>query len=468
MTPEQRAAAQQQAWARMTPEQRAAAQQRAAQQRAARQRQYQQHAQQVDQTAQQYSRSNYAGMRPADPHQYTVAARNAAKRQPRSKAPRIVGGIVALAVIVAAVVFIFFPPFYEVSINGITHRVNAGATFQDAINAGYASPKAGNLMAIDGSVAKEGGGEPFQATYEGTTTSDLKALLPRGAQITISNGGDTTETYTETTETVPFETRDLPTSNAAYYEGSIHIYSDGENGEQTTKIGDVSGARISEVTKQPVPAGYRGYTVDTGGEKVIALTFDDGPWHTTTKEIIDLLAEYNAHATFFVIGNQVEENPDLVREAHDNGNQIATHTYDHAAGSGKGVNLTYMSSDEQVQEITKGLEAVDNALGTQVSRVLRTPGGNYYGPLITTLHPYIDAEIGWDVDTRDWSKPGAEKIAEALKSVKPGQVVLMHDGGGDRSQTVEGLRTALPYLAQQGYKFITIDELMKYPEGASA
>ena len=79
----------------------------------------------------------------------------------------------------------------------------------------------------------------------------------------------------------------------------------------------------------------------------------------------------------------------------------------------------------------------------------------------------MDAEIGWDVDTEDWRLPGADAIASRILSVQPGQVILMHDGGGDRSQTVEGLRIALPQLVEQGYSFVTVDELIAYgaPDG---
>ena len=80
-----------------------------------------------------------------------------------------------------------------------------------------------------------------------------------------------------------------------------------------------------------------------------------------------------------------------------------------------------------------------------------------------TLRPYITSEIGWNVDTEDWKRPGADVIASRMLSVKPGQVILCHDGGGNRSQTVEALRQALPQLREQGYSFITIDELLKYP-----
>ena len=199
---------------------------------------------------------------------------------------------------------------------------------------------------------------------------------------------------------------------------------------------------------------------DDDSKKLVALTFDDGPWPTTTSEILDVLKENDAHATFFEIGNQVAENADVVKRIAAEGNQIGSHTWDHASGSGQGVNLTFMTADEQRDEITKGFSAIEDVLGTSVPHVLRAPGGNYYGSLVENLRDLVDVEVGWNVDTEDWRRPGADKIAEAIMSAQPGNVVLMHDGGGDRSQTVEALKIALPKLKAEGYSFVTIDELM--------
>ena len=99
---------------------------------------------------------------------------------------------------------------------------------------------------------------------------------------------------------------------------------------------------------------------------------------------------------------------------------------------------------------------------------MRAPGGNFKGDIVWTLQPYIDAEIGWNVDTEDWRRPGADTIASRIMKAKPGSVILMHDGGGDRSQTVEALKKALPQLKQEGYRFITISELLQYDPPADS
>lgn len=384
-------------------------------------------------------------------------------RRPHRGRNALIGLAVVLVLAAVGAWLYLNPPFFDVTVNGERRTVDAGTTVQQVVEKGYASPKAGNLIAVDGSVAKQGGGTPFTATVNGTQVDGASATLSRGDDVQIADGADQDETYTEKTETIPHGTsgEDVSSTNL-YWAGSIHVLSAGSDGEQVVKTGDVSGKTVTEVTKQPVDAGYNVYTTDTGGDKVIALTFDDGPWPTTTSEILDILKENGAKATFFEIGNQISENADVVKRIHEEGHQIGTHTWDHASGSGRGVDLTRMSSEEQLAEVTKGFDAIDQVVGTKVSRILRAPGGNYHGSVIETLKDTVTAEVGWDVDTEDWRRPGADKIAEAILSVKPGQVVLMHDGGGDRSQTVEALKTALPKLKEQGYTFVTIDELLAY------
>ncbi len=387
-----------------------------------------------------------------------------APRKRHRRAPMVIVVLIVLAALAGGGAYLYLnPPLYNVNVNGTDHLVSSGATLQDIVDEGFASPTPGNLLAVDGSVCQEGGGDKFEATVNGQETNDPNYVVPRGATVKYEKGNDTTEEYTETTEAIAHGTsgEDMDSFNL-YWAGSIHVYSNGEDGEQVTKTGKTSGISVTEVTKEPVDAGYHVYTANTGDDKVIALTFDDGPWPTTTSEILDILKENGAHATFFQIGNQIAENSDVEKRIYEEGHQIATHTYDHASGSGGGLDLTKMTADEQVDEVEKGFSAIEDVLGTSVSHILRAPGGNYYGSIITNLASHVTAEIGWNVDTEDWRKPGAQSIADAILSAKSGNVVLMHDGGGDRSQTVEGLRIALPQLVAQGYKFVTIDELLAY------
>ncbi len=233
------------------------------------------------------------------------------KKRRRSRgntAPAVIGLMVILVSFGTAIYLVKNPPIFDVSVNGTNHRVNAGMTLMDCIDAGYASPTPGNLMAIDGSVATEGGGDAFAATVNGTPTNDPNFKLKPNEVIELSDGADTTEEYSEKTEAIPFETTNAETSADAYYSHALHIYSEGQEGEKVTRTGKVSGKTTSTVTKEPIDAGYQIWTPNIGDDKVVALTFDDGPW-PTTDELLDVLKENDVKATFFTIGIRLQSIP---------------------------------------------------------------------------------------------------------------------------------------------------------------
>ncbi|MDO4537654.1 MAG: polysaccharide deacetylase family protein [Coriobacteriales bacterium] len=381
----------------------------------------------------------------------------------KSRAPLIITLLLLCAIAIAAVVFIFiYPIYYNVSVNGLSHGVFRGATIQTVLDQGYADPKPGNLLAIDGALLTEMGGDKFSATINGNTTNDASTPLNKDDVVVISDGQDATEDVEVTEEVIPHGDSSASTDAATYYAGSLHVNSPGQDGKRTTRTGKISGKTIVEDTVPAIDSGYRVYTANTGDTKAVALTFDDGPWGESTNAILDVFEQYGAKATFFTIGNQIANYPDNVKRAVSLGCDVLTHSYDHAEGSGQGVNLTYMSPEEQVNEIVKGYEAISAVTGTEPPHVIRAPGGNYYGDMIATLAPYVNAEIGWDVDTEDWRRPGSAAIVEAALSAQPGQVVLMHDGGGDRSQTVEAVRQIVPALIERGYQLVTVSELLQF------
>ena len=201
-----------------------------------------------------------------------------------------------------------------------------------------------------------------------------------------------------------------------------------------------------EVTGQPAPTPEATPTPQpgTGEEKVIYLTFDDGPigpqW---TPQVLEALARYDAQATFFTLGQLAQRFPDLIQAEAEAGHTVANHTFDHHTLDGIGR-----------EAFIKEIEAAQGALGDWGAKCLRPP----YGAMDAYTRTYA-AELGytlvmWNIDTRDWQRPGADAIAShVLESAYPGAIVLMHDGGGDRSQTVEALRSVLEALSSQGYVF---------------
>ncbi len=366
----------------------------------------------------------------------------------------VIAMVVILAAIGAGVYMYLNPPTFNITVNGMTRTVDKGTTVADMVADGVVTPKAGNLLAVDGEVIEEGAGTAFGATVNDNEVTDPATELHKNDVVQIVDGTDITEEYDA-------EAAEVQPGQVELGEGAIHVYIPGEVGQTEKRTGKVSGKTVDEVTKPVQDNVYLQYNADTGDDKVVALTFDDGPW-PTTEELLDVLRENEVKATFFTIGEQIADYPSAMEKEAADGHQICTHSWDHASGSGNGVDLTRMSAEEQIEEVQKGQQAIADVTGKDASKVIRSPGGNYHGDIVWTLQPYVTAEINWNVDTEDWRRPGSDAIAERIKSARPGDIVLMHDGGGDRSQTIEALRTALPYLKEQGFKFVTIDELMAY------
>jgi peptidoglycan/xylan/chitin deacetylase (PgdA/CDA1 family) len=187
------------------------------------------------------------------------------------------------------------------------------------------------------------------------------------------------------------------------------------------------------------------------GQPILYLTFDDGP-SSFSLQMIDLMAEHDAQATFFVLGQAAKSKPDLVRAMAQAGHYVANHTYGHPSLEG-------VSQEEFLREVEETREIIlDIALDLftldRDVRYLRPP----YGATDANSRQYA-ADAGyaivlWDIDPQDWRRPGAKVIADhVVREAYPGAIVLMHDGGGDRAQSVAALETILSTLSQQGYAF---------------
>ena len=387
---------------------------------------------------------------------------------PKQKADFFTRGslIAVAAVVVLAIVGIFaFNNWMgskpvEVTLNGDQVTISgAERSVGGLLDNNVVSVTPGNYVAVDGSTIRQGEGTRCTAKVNGNDTDDMGMHLNGGDKIEISNGTDITEPYTDS------EPQTLPHKTELKGVGAVHLYSNNaQDGEQVTRTGKESGITATVTTKEPINNIVQYYNVNSNGDKVIALTFDDGPWDKQTDEILDIFEQNDAKATFFTVGQCISGHEKELQRAASMGCEIGTHTWDHAEGSGEGVSLIKMSTDERKQEVQKGLEAIKNATGQEASTIFRCPGGNFDTSVATDLEGIVTAEIGWNVDTTDWKKPGADVIAQRIQSAGPGNIILMHDGGGDRSQTIEGLRQALPKLKEQGYSFITVQELLeKYP-----
>lgn len=178
--------------------------------------------------------------------------------------------------------------------------------------------------------------------------------------------------------------------------------------------------------------------------KVVYLTFDDGPNRATTPQVLALLKKYNAKATFFMVGAQAAGKAAIVRQVRAAGHAVGNHTYSHP-------NLTKLTS----RHISRELRRTDALIGR--TRCMRPPGGATNVAVASVALSEGKRVILWSVDTVDWRRPGANAIVTGtLRPTRSDSVVLMHDGGGPREQTVQALAAVLPRLASQGYRFETL------------
>jgi peptidoglycan/xylan/chitin deacetylase (PgdA/CDA1 family) len=193
-------------------------------------------------------------------------------------------------------------------------------------------------------------------------------------------------------------------------------------------------------------------------EKLVALTFDDGPHPVLTPQILDILAKHDAKATFFVAGNKVVRFPDLLKREVNEGHEIANHTFHHLYG-----NITSAKLSSELAETDKMIKQF-----TELKSSLYRPVGGFYNDVIinTALkHGKTVVLWSWDQDSRDWTNPPANQISSYIKKgVKPGNIILFHDWYGSEytqtSSTVKALDNILDYLDKNGYKSVTVSELL--------
>jgi peptidoglycan/xylan/chitin deacetylase (PgdA/CDA1 family) len=201
-----------------------------------------------------------------------------------------------------------------------------------------------------------------------------------------------------------------------------------------------------------VPSGAPYVTNGSRDVHEVALTFDDGPW-PDTPQFLDILEREHVVATFFQIGEQVGTyGPAVDRRMLADGDIIGDHTWNHADVSGDG--------SFAAGEISSAAAAIRNLTGFNPC-LFRAPGGAVSGALISEARSMGFLTIQWDVDPRDWSRPGTDSIYNTVVgTAQNGSIILQHDGGGDRSETLAALPREIATLRSRGYKFVTIPQLL--------
>lgn len=193
------------------------------------------------------------------------------------------------------------------------------------------------------------------------------------------------------------------------------------------------------------PGGPQHYLPCNGTD--IALTIDDGPDPTWTPQVLALLARYQITATFCMIGRHAAAHPDLVTAVAGAGHHVANHTLTHP------LHLPRLSPTQIATEVSRATDILTRAAGRRPT-MFRAPGGNWSPTVLAACAAAGMRPLDWSVDPRDWSMPGVPHIASViLTHTHPGAIILDHDGGGNRQQTLDALSIALPRLLDAGYRF---------------
>ncbi len=215
----------------------------------------------------------------------------------------------------------------------------------------------------------------------------------------------------------------------------------------------------NNIPKVPPPGVRVTYNSVNVNGPYIAMTFDDGPHATNTPRLLNMLAQRNIKATFFVVGTCVKEYPQITRRILAEGHELANHTWSHQA-------LSSLSAEKVSEQLRKTHDAVREATGYQM-RLMRPP----YGATNLRVKQQCFSEFGystilWSVDPLDWKRPGSSVVASRIiNATHPGAIILSHD---IHAATIDAMPQTLDTLLAKGYKFVTVSQLLNMAASSPA
>jgi len=324
------------------------------------------------------------------------------------------------------------PPPIDVRVQGSVYYIPAGTTFDQLVGRLSLAPQAGNLVDVQGQILRA-------AAYPGALLLDgrrqpVDVPLEAGDDIAVVNGKDRSEPLERETTRIPGGSP----GNPQFFLGVAP-------GVQVITRGAISGKLVSSIF-QP-----------TGKAKqppAVALTFDDGPWPTSTAKILGILDRNHVRATFFVIGYLAQRYPNLLRAEVADGMAIGNHTWDHPYHPP----FRELPDPKVKQEIgmTKKLLAT---FGVTTS-LFRPPGGTYDPEVVKVASSLGTRLVLWSVDPQDWRAGRTPKqiIHNVLANVRPGSIIELHDGGGDRSATIKALPAIIRGIRAKGLQLSVVKQ----------
>ena len=385
-------------------------------------------------------------------------------RRKRSKAPIIITIVLIVLVAAGAGGFWFWRHRpVNVTVNGEQVTVFKRSTLAQLYEGQKPNVKPGNLVSVSGKVLEKGKGDPYSATVNGVDASYADAAewtIWGDENIQFLDGGDAMEEYTtdivETEPKLEYQVKPGTGEKADHFQQGLvqYISQWGRTGKREVRHGKVSGETadgdvVEEVQNCIVVAQA---VHPDNDEKLVALTFDDGPSYYT-ESYLSILADHDAKASFFIIGEQVEDGSSVIAKTKEAGHQICSHTWSHQQ-------LPTLKQDELQKEIGDTSSALKEVIGNDVM-AMRAPYGDMDTETWLRSGGLLSAAYIWTHDSLDWELPGADAIvANCTADMAPGSVILMHDGGGERDQDVEALPRVIEAWQKEGYKFVTLDELL--------
>ena len=310
-------------------------------------------------------------------------------------------------------------------------RAPSGSTIGDAVDQAKVEAIEGQELSVKTKEPLGANGNEPTYLVDGAAVNRAE-VLSGPTTIEVVDGEDTTET----TEVVRREQAVTGLPNALEY-----VQFAGKPGVEDATVGTKSGETVSATTITPAVPAHRA----TG--KVVALTFDDGPHPDFTPKVLDILKAKKVPATFCAIGTMVQKHPELAKRIVGEGHQLCNHTLDHVEG------LESEPRETVVAQMDGGRDAIVDATG-EAPAFYRPPGGSL-GPVIYEEAADHDEDVlYWSIDPRDWQKPTPDELVlNVISQLKPGGIILLHDGGGNREATIAALPKIIDEARKLGYTF---------------
>jgi peptidoglycan/xylan/chitin deacetylase (PgdA/CDA1 family) len=323
------------------------------------------------------------------------------------------------------------PPPIAIAIDGVAHQVAPGTTLGTVARAFDLKPVPGRLLSVSGAVL-EPKGQPGQLLLNGAV-ADRFTELATGDAIVVLDGLDRVEGTRRVTDVLGGR---RPT-NPQY---SLRTWPMKEIDVVGRASGEITSTVFRPVGKSKVPGR-------------VALSFDDGPWPKYTRDVLNVLRHHHVHATFFMIGRNVERWPGIARDVVDAGMVVGNHSWDHVEDPP----FAKIGAHRLQTELADTDDAL-RKLGVKHPCLFRPPGGSVDDAVVQEARLQGLRVVNWNVDPQDWrSSRSARQIAHAVLShVGPGSIVDLHDGGGNQRATVRALPMIIKGIRKMGLRLVAI------------